>query len=228
MENPIPGSKLIKLVATRAVMGFFVIGALFFLPAGTLDYWQAWAYLTCLFLPMVGVFFYLLKNDPQLMERRMRYKEKVKEQTLILWLSLPVYLSVFILPGFDKRFGWSHMPVWIVIAALAFVLLGYGIFFLVLRENSYASRIVEVMDEQKVISSGPYAIVHHPMYLGVGMLYMATPLALGSGWSFLPALLIVPALVARILNEEKVLLNGLGGYEAYMEKVKYRLIPGLW
>ena len=131
---------------------------------------------------MMGVFFYLLKKGPQLLERRMHYKEKEKEQTLILWLSMPVYISVFILPGIDKRFGWSHLPVWRVVAALAVAVLGYGIFFLVLRENSYASRVIEVMEGQKVISSGPYAIVRHPMYLGVGMLYMATPLALGSSW----------------------------------------------
>lgn len=228
MENPLTAKKLTLLVISRAGLGFALIGSMFFLSAGSLNYWQAWAYMACLFFPMVGIFFYLIKNDPLLLERRMHYKEPTKGQNLIIWITLPIYLSIFILPGLDRRFGWSHLPVWLCILGLILVMLGYAMFFLVMKENSYASRVVEVMAGQKVISSGPYAIVRHPMYAGVGLLYMATPLALGSGWSLLPALLVLPGLAARILNEEKLLIKDLPGYQEYTERVRFRIFPGIW
>jgi protein-S-isoprenylcysteine O-methyltransferase Ste14 len=227
-NNQLPQGKLTKMVSVRLLVFIPLLLAMFFLPAGTFAYWEAWVYLTVLLIPMLLVLIYLLRNDPELLERRMRMSEKESEQKLIIKISYLYYLVVFLLPGFDKRFGWSNVPVVVVIVADILVLVGYGIFFLVLKENRYASRIIEVEQEQKVISSGPYAIVRHPMYVGVSLMYIFTPLALGSYWAAIPSLLIIPLLVARIRNEESVLGRELKGYKEYMQKTKYCLIPGIW
>ena len=227
-NNPLSQGELIRLVSTRLIVAIPVLLALFFLPAGTFAYWEAWVYLAILLIPMSLVLIYLLKNDPDLLERRMRIREREAEQKLIVKLSIFYFLLAFLLPGFDQRFGWSEVPVAAVIFADILVLLGYGMFFLVMRENSYASRIIEVEQEQKVIQSGPYGIVRHPMYLGVTLMYVFSPLALGSYWAIIPALLIIPILVARIRNEETVLRRELKGYPEYMQKTRYRLIPGIW
>lgn len=220
--------KLIKMTAERLLVMIPLLCALFFLPAGTIAYWEAWAYLTILLVPMFLVLIYLLKNEPDLLERRLRMKEKKAEQKLIIKISYIYFLLTFLLPGFDRRFEWSDVPLQVVIIADILVLLGYGLFFLVIRENRYASRIIEVELEQEVISSGPYAIVRHPMYLGITLMYGLSPLALGSYWAMIPALLIIPLLVARIRNEEIVLQSELKGYQEYMQKTRYRLIPGIW
>ena len=227
-NNQLPQGRLTKMVSVRLLVFVPLLLAMFFLPAGTFAYWEAWVYLTVLLIPMVLVLIYLLRNDPELLERRMRMREKESEQKLIIKISYLYFLPVFLLPGFDKRFGWSNVPVVVVIVADVLVLLGYRMFFLTLRENRYASRIIEVEQEQKVISSGPYAIVRHPMYVGVSLMYIFTPLALGSYWAAIPSLLIIPLLVARIRNEESVLGRELKGYKEYMQKTKYRLIPGIW
>lgn len=227
-DNQLTRGKLLKTVLARFLLALFVLAAMFFLPAGTLAYWEAWLYLAVLFIPMLLVLIYLLKNDPALLARRMRTREKEAQQKLIIKLSYFYFLLAFLLPGFDKRFEWSNVPVTVVIIADILVLLGYGLFFLVLRENSYASRIVEVEQEQKVISSGPYAIVRHPMYLGALMMYIFSPLALGSYWAAIPTLLIIPLIVARIQNEEAVLVRELPGYPEYRQQTKHRLIPGIW
>jgi len=138
------------------------------------------------------------------------------------------FLLAFILPGIDKRFVWSNVPVAMIVAADILVLMGYTVFFLVLRENQFASRVIEVEKGQKVIQSGPYRLVRHPMYLGASLMYVASPLALGSYWAIIPALFIIPIFIARIINEEKVLTKELDGYSDYMLKIRYRLIPGLW
>src|SRR4030042_1569534 len=227
-DKQLSQSELIKMVFARLLIVIPLLLAMFFLPAGTFAYWEAWLYLTVLLIPMVLVLIYLLRNDPALLARRMRMREKEASQKLIVKLGSLYYLLIFLIPGFDKRFGWSNVPVVVVIVADVLVLLGYGMFFLVLRENRYASRIIEVEQEQKVISSGPYAIVRHPMYLAVSLMYILSPLALGSYWAMIPSLLIIPLLVARIRNEESVLGRELKGYKAYMQKTKYRLIPGIW
>jgi len=219
---------LIKVVLFRLIMVIPLMFAMFFLPAGTLNYWQAWMHLGTLFIPMIFVSIYLIKNDPGLLERRMKFGEKQMEQKKIINLSIIYYLLAFILPGLDHRFGWSHVPSFVSIIADIFVAFGYGIVILVFRENSYASRIVEVSQEQKVVSSGPYAIVRHPMYVGVILMYGLSPLALGSYWAIIPALAIIPILIARITDEEKLLRDELIGYKEYMQKTKYRLIPGIW
>jgi protein-S-isoprenylcysteine O-methyltransferase Ste14 len=199
-----------------------------FLPAGTFNYREGWVYLLSLLIPMAFIFSYLIKNDPGLLERRMKFREKEKEQSLIITLSYPVILLAFILPGLDHRFGWSHVPPVVVILALLCFLVGYGLFFMVLRQNSYASRVIEVSENQKVISTGMYGIVRHPMYMSVLIIYLFSPLALGSYWAVIPALFMIPVLVARINNEEKVLLRDLSGYDEYMQKVKYRFIRKGW
>ena len=155
-------------------------------------------------------------------------REREAEQKLIIKLSYIPFLLAFLLPGFDKRFGWSNVPVGVVVIGDILVLLGYGIVFLVFRENRYASRIIEVEQGQTVIRSGPYAMVRHPMYLGSLLLYSLSPLALGSYWAMIPAILIIPIIVARIRNEESVLARDLNGYQEYMQKTCYRLIPGIW
>jgi protein-S-isoprenylcysteine O-methyltransferase Ste14 len=227
-EHPLSQSKLSHMVYVRLLVSILVLIALFFLPAGTFAYWEAWVYLAILFIPMVFVFVYLLKTDPELLERRLRTREKEGAQKRIIKLSYFYFLLAFLLPGFDRRWGWSTVPLDIVIVADLLVVLGYGIFALVLRENRYASRIIEVEQEQKVISSGPYRIVRHPMYLGMLLMYLFSPLALGSYWAVIPSALIIPLLVARIRNEERVLMRDLKGYPDYIQKTKYRLVPGIW
>jgi len=227
-ETALSRTALLKLVLSRYVLGFLVLCLLFFVPAGTLNYWEAWVYLAVLFVPMTFMLVYLLRNDPQLLERRMRMREKEHAQRLVIRLSFLWFPLAFVLPGLDRRWEWSQAPTWLVLAADLLVFLGYGVFMLVLRENSYASRTVQVEQGQKVISSGPYAVVRHPMYSGAILMYLASPLALGSYWAVLPALLIVPILVARALNEEKVLLRDLPGYKDYTQKTVYRLAPGIW
>jgi protein-S-isoprenylcysteine O-methyltransferase Ste14 len=220
--------KLHKKVFLRFGLAFPLLAAIFFLPAGTFNYWQAWIYLAILLVPVCLVLVYFLKKDPELLERRMRMKEKEPEQKTIIKLSYLLFLAAFLLPGFDRRFGWSTVPVWLVLIADMIVLAGYGIFFRVMQENRFLSRVVEVDQKQKLVSSGPYAVVRHPMYAGILPLYLFSPLALGSYWALVPAAFFPLIIIARIFNEEKVLSRELEGYRKYARRVKYRLIPGIW
>lgn len=227
-EAPINKQKLVLLVLSRAIPAFIILPLLFFLPAGTFRYWEAWVYIACLLIPMAIIFTYLIKNDPELLARRMKMREKVKTQKRLIGGAFVLFIGIFMIPGLDHRFGWSHVPPWVVVLGLAGFIVGYTLLFLVLRENSYASRVIEVAQGQKVIDTGPYGFVRHPMYVSNLLMYGFTPLALGTYWALLPTVLIVPVLVTRILNEEKVLKTGLPGYLEYTQKVKYRLIPGIW
>jgi protein-S-isoprenylcysteine O-methyltransferase Ste14 len=217
-----------KIVAVRVVLVFAVMALVFFWPAGTFRYWQAWAYMAILLTPMLFVVAWLFRNDPELLERRMKAKERERQQKHIQMIGALFFLGAYLLPGFDRRYGWSSVPVAVVIAADILVLMGYGLVFLVFKENRYASRVVEIDDEQTVITTGPYARVRHPMYAGVLIMYVLAPLALGSYWAVLPALPLIFILVARIKNEEKILVEKLAGYGEYMQRVKFRLIPGIW
>ena len=212
----------------RLVFGIPIIGALFFLPAGTLDYWQAWAWLATLFIPMGISLVYLLKIDPKLLERRTRTNETRPEQRRIIMASVVYLLIIFILPGFDVRNGWSNVPAWLCLAADGVVFASYILYVLVMRTNTYASRVIEVEQGQQVISSGPYALVRHPMYLSMILMMTASPLALGSYWAMLPSILFILLLAARAKNEEELLQKELAGYSEYMQKTRYRLFPGIW
>jgi len=215
--------------AYLAIAGAVVVfGAIFFLPAGTLDYWQAWAYMGVVLIPMLFVLVYLLRRDPELLARRLQMRERERTQKGIIGLSMIFLLAAFVLPGLDRRWGWSVMPWWVAVAADLLVLLGYAMIFRVFRENAYTSRTVQVEQGQQVISTGPYAIVRHPMYVGVVVFYLASPIALGSWWAFIPAAVILPILVVRILNEEQILERDLPGYKEYKLKTRYRLLPGIW
>jgi len=220
--------KLRKKIALLIPAVFLGLGLIFFVPAGTLDYWEAWVYCTVLLVPFLFVLTYLLRKEPELLARRIRLNEKEYAQRRIIRASSLIFFTGFLIPGLDHRYGWSDIPVEAVIAADALVILGYALVFLVFKENPFASRVVEVEPDQRVISSGPYALVRHPMYLGTSVMMLATPIALGSYWAF-PVFLILPiVLVYRIMNEEEVLLRELPGYREYTQKVKYRLVPGIW
>ncbi|OFY67461.1 MAG: hypothetical protein A2V64_00675 [Bacteroidetes bacterium RBG_13_43_22] len=221
-------SVLIRKMIIRFSFVPLFIGICTLLPAGTFNYWQVYLYFSVLVIPMIFVLFYFLKRDPKFLERRTKGTEKVKEQKLIQLLNLPVFMAAFIIPGLDRRFGWSHIPPEVIIATNAVILGGYLLVFMVFRENSYASRIVEIDKEHKVITTGLYSVVRHPMYLGVLIMYLPTPLALGSYWGLIPMALLPVTLILRIVNEEKVLKENLEGYDEYCLKTKYRLVPYLW
>lgn len=212
----------------RLVVGIPMIGAMLFLPAGTIRYWQAWVWMAALLIPMVLSLLYLLGTDPKLLERRTRMNETRSPQKWIIAASTLYLLFVFILPGFDVRYGWSNVPAWLCLAADGVVLASYSLYILVLRTNTFASRVIEVEQGQQVITSGPYAFVRHPMYLAMSLMMTATPLALGSYWATLPSLLFILLLAARAKNEEELLQKELKGYTEYMQKTRYRLFPGIW
>ena len=217
-----------KAALLRFTSGALALGFLFFGTAGTLRYWEAWIFLAVLFLPAGLAAAYLLGHDPELMEARLRAREERRVQKAYVWLGSMVWLVAFVIPGLDRRFGWSSVPTWAVILGDVLVLGGYLVFFLTLRENRYASRIIRLVEGQTVITSGPYARVRHPMYAGVLIMLLAAPLALGSWWAVLPALATPLLLFVRIRDEEEALLDGLPGYQAYTETTRYRLIPGVW
>lgn len=203
-----------------------MLGGVLFVPAGSLRFWEAWIYWSGFSVLTLFITIYFLKKSPELLSRRMQYKEKETTRKPPAFLNL--YLLCYVIPGLDFRFHWSTVPVWLVIAANAIVFLGYIFIILVFKENSYASTIIKVEKEQRVITTGPYAIVRHPMYLGLLLMILFTPLALGSYWAIIPALLCIPMNVFRIIGEEEVLLRELTGYKDYCLKTRYRLIPLVW
>ncbi len=217
-----------KIAITRVSIVFLILGLVLFLTAGTLKYWEAWVYMLAQFVPMMIFGVYMFKHNPKFLERRMRTKEKRKKQQLIQKVGGLSFLLTLVLPGLDKRLAWSDVPLAVTIAGMALVLFGYLMILRVFIANSYASRIVEVDEEQKVITTGPYALVRHPMYASLLVYYGASPLALSSYYALIPALSIILFLIARIKDEEKELLENLEGYREYTQKVKYRLIPGIW
>lgn len=219
------GSKMFLrvLVIFPVCMGLF-----FFLPAGSFRFWEAWVYSVVLLIPMITTLTYLVRHDPALLERRMRLKEKEEKQRIVVRLArLPFFIGFFI-PGFDYRYDWSQVSVPVVVVANIIVFLGYFMVFLVFRENTYTSRIVEVEKDQQVITTGPYSIVRHPMYTGTILMFLATPLALGSWWALIAFIFWPIVLIFRIFNEEAVLHKDLPGYTEYCQKVRYRLIPYIW
>ncbi len=228
MNKKTTQTRLFVMVSIRLLMGISIVGLIFFLTAGSTQFWQAWLYMAVLFVPMIIYAFYLLKNQQTVLERRMNLKERENQQKWIIVLSSFLILAIFLVPGFDKRFGWSFVPVWFSIFADVLVFAGYIVFILTVKTNEFASRTVEVEEGQKVISHGVYAVVRHPMYMAMTIIFLFTPVALGSYWAIIPAIVFPFMLAIRLLNEEKKLLKELDGYEVYIKKVKYRLIPGIW
>lgn len=214
--------------AALALLVFGTLGGLLLGVAGTWDYWQAWTYLAALAVPLAFAARDLHKRDPGLLQRRMQYREKTPTRRRILSLALIPYLGIYVVPALDRRFGWAPVPWFVCLAALGVLLAGYGLIILVLRVNTWASRIVEVRQEQTVVTTGPYALIRHPFYLGTLIMYGATPVALGSWWGLLPFLVLPVVLVLRIQDEEALLRDELAGYREYMERVRYRLLPGVW
>jgi protein-S-isoprenylcysteine O-methyltransferase Ste14 len=223
-----PDRKLIALTFSRYISVLIFVGALIFLPAGTFKFLNGWLFMAALFIPMIFVMGYLLIKDPELLEKRMKTNEKEKPQKLYLVLSIIISLLTFVLPGLDYRFRWSSVPVWLVIFSTVLMITGYAMFFIVMKQNSYASRVIEIQEEQKLIDTGMYALVRHPMYFSATILYFFAPLVLGSYYAMIPMIFLPGLLVMRIKNEEEVLLKGLKGYEDYMKKVKYRFLPYIW
>lgn len=219
---------LIRKIIIRFSLLPVLIGLLILIPSGTFSYWQAYLYLAVILIPMMFVILFFIKNDPHFLERRIRTIEKEKQQKIIQLTFSFFFFSGYIISGFDRRFGWSDIPTNIVVCADIAVLMGYILVFFVFKQNSYASRIVEVEKNQKVITDGLYSYVRHPMYLGIIIMYIPTPIALGSYWGMIPMATVPVALVFRILNEEKVLCNELDGYKEYCQKTRYRLIPFIW
>lgn len=226
----LPGElrKLRNTVILRFIMAIVFLAVIFFIPAGTIFYWEAWVYCAMLLIPMLFFLIYLLNKSPETLMRRMKIKEKEKPQKLFIRLSWLVFLLAFVIPGLDFRFGWSKVPVWLVAVSALIILGGYLIFMVVVRENEYAARTVEVEKDQQVISTGPYRLVRHPLYTAVLLIFIFSPLALGSYWALIAFIPLPVLVILRIFNEEKVLSRQLPGYKEYMQKVRYRLIPFLW
>jgi protein-S-isoprenylcysteine O-methyltransferase Ste14 len=223
--------KLILPTLQTAFIGLVAFGLLLFLPAGTLNYWQAWVFILVFIVCTNYIGLYLSLKDPTLLERRKKFgpgQEQNPAQRVIMSIMLVCLLIFFITCALDHRFGWSHVPVAIVLLGDGLVALGLYLNLLVFKANSFGGSSIEVVEGQQVISSGPYALVRHPMYSGVLVMVSGVPLALGSWWGLLILAITLPALVLRIRDEEKTLAHDLNGYAAYAQRVKYRLVPGVW
>jgi protein-S-isoprenylcysteine O-methyltransferase Ste14 len=208
-----------------------VMSSLLFIPAWTLDYWQAWTFLAVYFGSSLAITLHLMKNDPKLLERRMSggpAAEKETTQKIIMLLVSLGFIALIVVPALDHRFGWSHMPPSAALAGDVLVLLGWLAIFSVFEENTFSSATIELAPGQKVISTGPYALVRHPMYAGGLVMLLGVPIALGSWWGLLVIVAMIPALIWRLLDEEKFLARNLPGYMDYQRQVRYRLIPLLW
>ena len=208
--------------------GLLLVGLLLFLSAGSFAYWQAWLLIGILFVPMFAAGLVMMAKNPELLRKRLNAKEEQGEQKQVIAWSGLMFLAAFILAGLNWRFRWLLLPDWAVWAAAVLFLLAYLLYAEVLRENAYLSRTIEVQENQKVVDTGLYSVVRHPMYAVTVLLFLSMPLVLGSPISFAVMLFYLPLIVKRIRNEEEVLKQGLEGYADYMKRVKYRLIPGVW
>ena len=220
--------KLFISALTKFIAGFLMVGLLIFLPAGTLAYPGGLLFLCLLFVPMLLMGIVMLARARDLLRKRLDAKEKQAAQKGVQSLAGLVFMAGFVLAGLDFRFGWSDMPLPVVIAASVIFLIGYGLYAEVMRENAYLSRTVKVEEGQTVISTGLYGIVRHPMYLASVLMFLSIPLVMGSWYALIPFAFYPVLMVVRILDEEKLLTAELSGYEEYKRKVKFRLIPFIW
>lgn len=212
----------------KFVVGFLFMVTFLFLSAGSLFYFNAWLFLALLFIPMLILGIILFVKAPDLLEKRLSVKEKERTQKGVVGFSALLFLAGFFVAGFDFRFGWSAVPLWLVIIASVVLIISYALYAEVMRENAYLSRTVEVQKNQKVVDSGLYAVVRHPMYAVTIWLFLSIPLVLGSLWALLCFAFYPIIIVVRIINEEKILENGLSGYKEYKQKVRWRLLPFVW
>jgi len=224
-----------KNLTTQAFVGLIqlvlILAVLLFLPTWSLSYWQAWVFLLVFTVSVFLITLYFLRKDPDLIRSRLKagpVAEQQKSQKVIQVLASLFFILPFITSSLDHRFGWSKIPAWIVLLGDILVALGLYIVFLVFRENTFTSATIEVQEEQKVIATGPYALIRHPMYAGAFIMLLGVPLALGSWWAFIFVFLLFVAIVWRLLEEEKFLSKNLPGYIGYRQKVRYRLIPYIW
>jgi len=217
----------------RFSLVLIIFAAMLFIPAGSLRFWQGWTFLALLFIPSISSYLYFYKHDPQLIERRLQSKENISEQKLLLRLAKPVFFAAFLLPGLDYRWGWSRtslgvVPLWLMLLSQALVLGSLLLVAWVMKVNRFASRTIQVEAGQKVVSTGPYRMVRHPLYLGSVVMWLSTPLALGSYFALPGFALLIPFYVFRLLNEEKVLRQELPGYPEYCLSTRFRLVPFVW
>ncbi len=213
------------------VMLFLITAALLFGAAGTLDYWQAWLYLAVYFAASIAITVYLIRKDPALLARRMSggpFAEKEPAQRIIMAVASLGFIALAVVPALDRRFGWSHVPALVVVAADIVMLIGWIGIYVVFRENSFASATIESAADQRVISTGPYAWIRHPMYSAALVMLLGISPALGSWWGLPVMIAILPALIWRLTDEERFLVQNLPGYAEYREKVRYRLLPLVW
>lgn len=210
---------------------FVIMCLILFLPGLTFHYWQAWVFLAAFFVPTILITVYLAKHDRALLDRRSSAgpgAEKETKQKVIQGIAQTLFIGLMLIPAFDHRFHWSDVPVYLVLASDLLIMGSFYMIHLVFRENSYTSAIIEVGEDQMVISTGPYRVVRHPMYAGAMPLILCTPLALGSYWGILAVVPLICVIIARLLDEERYLKARLKGYEEYCRKVRYRLIPYIW
>ena len=220
--------KLFTQAIFKFLSGLLIVGLLLFLPAGTFVWRQAWLLLGILFVPMFIAGLIMMKRAPDLLRKRLDAKEEEKEQKTVIVLSGLMFLAAFIVAGLNFRFRWIVLPVWVSWAAAVLFLLAYVLYAEVLRENIWLSRTVEVQENQKVVDTGLYGIVRHPMYMTTLLLFLSMPLVLGSVISFVIMLLYIPIIAKRIRNEEQVLEGGLEGYAEYKKRIRYKVIPFVW
>lgn len=220
--------KLFFSALIKFICGLLLVGILVFLPAGGFAYVGGWLFCGLLFGPMLIFGAVLLRYAPELLRKRLDAKETEQTQRGVVAASGLIFLIGFVVAGLDFRFGWSDVPVWAVWIASVLLLISYGLYMEVMRENAYLSRTVKVQEGQQVIDTGLYGVVRHPMYAATVVLFLSIPVVLGSWWSLLCFLFYIPVIVIRIRNEEAVLSSGLAGYEEYRTNVRYRLIPFVW
>lgn len=221
-------TKLLLTAATKAIAGCVIMGLLIFAPAGTLSYHGAWLLLGILFIPMTIMGIVMFTKSPELLRRRLASKEKRSTQKGVIKLSGVIFIAGFIIAGLDYRWGWSTVPQWVTYGSVLLFLMGYALYGEVMRENVWLSRTVRVEEEQEVVTTGLYGIVRHPMYTATLLMFLAMPLVLGSWWACLVFTLYIPVIVRRILDEEKLLLTELKGYNEYCSSLRWRLIPYIW
>jgi protein-S-isoprenylcysteine O-methyltransferase Ste14 len=231
MESPYRAMTL-KAQAWLALVALgLVMGLLLFVPAGSIQYWQAWVYLSVFMGASVLTTIDLMTRDPALLKRRMRggpMAEKEPAQRVIMLFTSLAFIALLVVPALDHHFGWSAVPIYTVLAGNLLVAVGFYFIALVYRENTFTSATIEVTTGQRVVTSGPYAIVRHPMYASASLYLLGTPLALGSYWGFLPVGVMMPFLIWRLLDEEQLLARDLHGYIEYQTRVRYRLVPFVW